>query len=178
MLWFADGRLLNETPQEAVVERRDFICHSKQMNTSPAIDAARQFLAVVWDGPPPTDAALTAALDRLITAYHVTVDAAPSDSDPVAPRDGDPALFQRVGSRFPDYGLYPLADPTGGPDAELGWGDPIDDLGDITLDMREVVWLADNATADDAHWSFRLLFFHWGTHARDLLRYLHGRQFG
>lgn len=148
------------------------------MQTSPAIDAARQFLAVTWDGPVPTDAALTAALDRLIAAYHITLDADPSDSDVDAPRDNGPALFQRVGARFANYGLYPVADPTDGPEAKLGWGDAIDDLGDITLDMREVVWLAENVGADDAHWSFRLHFFHWGTHARDLLRYLHGRQFG
>jgi len=162
------------------------------MQASPAIDAARQFLAVTWDGPVPTDAALTAALDGLIAAYHVTLDARrstldarrstldahPSDSELDAPRDSGPALFQRVGARFADYGLYPKADPTDGPEGELGWGDAIDDLGDITLDMREVIWLADNNGADDAHWSFRLHFFHWGTHARDLLRYLHGRQFG
>ena len=148
------------------------------MQISPAIDAARQFLAIVWDGPVPTDAALTVALDRLVAAYHVTGEAEPSDGDLDAPRDGGPALFQRVGARFSDYGLYPLADPTDGPDAEMGWGDAIDDLGDLTLDMSEVVWLADNTGADDAHWAFRLHFFHWGTHARDLLRYLHGRQFG
>jgi hypothetical protein len=38
-------------------------------------------------------------------------------------------------------------------------GDAIDDLMDITLDMREVVWLADHVGVDDAHWSFRLRFF-------------------
>jgi hypothetical protein len=64
------------------------------------------------------------------------------------------------------------------PDAPSSIGDALDDLGDIILDMREVVWLADNIGLEDAHWSFRLQFFHWGTHARDLLRYLHGRQFG
>eukprot|EP00456_Euglypha_rotunda_P076250 TRINITY_DN7124_c0_g1_i3.p1 TRINITY_DN7124_c0_g1~~TRINITY_DN7124_c0_g1_i3.p1 ORF type:complete len:137 (+),score=11.03 TRINITY_DN7124_c0_g1_i3:183-593(+) len=113
------------------------------MNTSPAIDAACQFLTVVWDGPVPTDAELTAALDRLIAAYHVTLDTEPSDGDLDAPRDGGPALFREVSVRFPDYGIYPLADPADGPNAELGWGDAIDDLGDMTLDMREVKWLAE-----------------------------------
>jgi len=132
----------------------------------------------MWDEPIPTDAALTAALDRLVAAYHATPDVGPSDCDIDAPRNGGPTLYQEVGARFPDYGYYPLADPMDEPPAASGTGDAIDDLGDITLDMREVVWLADHVGADDAHWSFRLHFFHWGTHARDLLRYLHGRQFG
>lgn len=54
-------------------------------------------------------------------------------------------------------------------------GDAIDDLADLTLDMREVVWLADHVGVDDAHWSYRLHFFHWGRHARELSLYLHAR---
>jgi hypothetical protein len=148
------------------------------MQSSPAIDAARHFIKVACDGPVPTDAQLSEALDRLVAAYHVTPDAAPSGNDLEAPRDSGPSHFRWVGERFADYGYYPLADPTDAPDAPSSTGDAVDDLGDIILEMREVVWLADNIGVDDAHWSFRLHFFHWGTHARDLLRYLHGRQFG
>ena len=54
-------------------------------------------------------------------------------------------------------------------------GDAINDLADLTLDMREVCWLAEHAGVDDAHWSFRLHFFHWGLHARELSFYLHAR---
>ena len=122
----------------------------------------------------PTDAALAAALDRLITAYHDTPDVDPSNDGMDAPRGNGPAYFQEVGARFPNYGLYPLADPT----AAMGMGDAIDDLGDIILDMQEVIWLADHADKADALWLFRSQFYHWGTHARDLARYLHGRQFG
>ena len=71
-----------------------------------------------------------------------------------------------------------LTDPTDGPAAKLGWSNPIDDRGDRTLDMSEVVWLADNTGVDDPHGAVRLHFFHCGTDARDLLYYLHGRQFG
>lgn len=148
------------------------------MPSSPAIDAARNFISVACEGPVPTDAHLSEALDRLIAAYYVTSDAIPSASDLEAPRDGGPSHFQWVGKRYADYGFYPLADPMDAPDAPISIGDAVDDLGDIILDMREVVWLADNIGIGDAHWSFRVHFFHWGTHARDLLRYLHGRQFG
>lgn len=145
---------------------------------SPTVAAARQFLAVVWAGGRPTDAALTAVLDQLLAAYHHTPDAMPSDSDLEAPREGGSEFFKLVGSRFPDFGFYPVADPMEEPGGLTMTGDAVDDIGDITLDMREVVWLADHVGVDDAHWAFRLLFFHWGTHARDLVRYLHGRQFG
>jgi hypothetical protein len=148
------------------------------MHKSIAIDAARQFLSVAWEGSVPTDAALAAALDRLITAYHDTPDVDPSNDGMDAPRGNGPAYFQEVGARFPNYGLYPLADPADEPTAAMGMGDAIDDLGDIILDMQEVIWLADHADKADALWLFRSQFYHWGTHARDLARYLHGRQFG
>jgi hypothetical protein len=148
------------------------------MSNTEAIDAARNFLAVAWEGSTPTDADLNAALDRLVYAYHMTHHTEPSDFKGEAPRNAGPELFKQTANRFPNYGLYPCADPTDGTESPMGWGDAIDDLGDITLDMREVAWLADNVGASDAIWSFRLMFFHWGTHARDVSRYLHGRQFG
>ncbi len=81
------------------------------MRSSPSVEAARQFLKAVWDGPAPTDRALAAALDRLVVAYHETPDAAQSDSEVEAPRQDGAALYKEVAARFPDYGLYPVAEP-------------------------------------------------------------------
>jgi hypothetical protein len=150
----------------------------EDVRSSQTIDAARRFLAVACEGQPPTDAALSEALDHLLSAYHATPDPDPSDSDKLPPDEGETDFYQQLGKRFPDYGYYPVAFPMEESPGTLGTGDAIDDLGDIILDMRGVLWLADNVGVDDAHWYFRLHFFHWGTHARDLLRYLHGRQFG
>ena len=150
------------------------------MEKSITVEAARHFLSVVWDGDRPTDEALLAALDRLVAAYHDTPDDEASDTELEAPRAGGAPLYKEVAARFPDYGYYPVSDPAAPPrdeDAAMT-GDAIDDLIDLTSDMREVVWLADNVGAGDAHWSFRLLFFHWGRHARELSLYLHARQFG
>ena len=146
------------------------------MQSSPAVEAARHFLSVVCEGDTPTDAELSEALDRLLVTYHTTPDADVSDSDLEAPRQDGASLYKEVSERFPDYGLYPVADPSASVEETMGMGDAIDDLADITLDMREVVWLADQLTLDDAHWAFRLHFFHWGQHARELLLYLHARQ--
>lgn len=122
-----------------------------------------------------SDEALLAALDLLVAAYHKTPEAGPSDADLEAPRQDGASLYKEVAERFPHYGLYPVADPAAPPESEAMVSDAIDDLMDLTLDMREVVWLADHLGVDDAHWSFRLLFFHWGRHARELSLYLHAR---
>lgn len=146
------------------------------MDQSHAVEAARRFLSVVWDGDVPGDEALLAALDQLVAAYHDTPEAGPV-TKLEAPRSEGPTLYEKVASRFTDYGPYPVSDPTASPEDAAMMGDAIDDLVDLTLDMREVVWLADHAGNEDAHWFFRLLFFHWGRHARELSLYLHSRQF-
>lgn len=56
-------------------------------------------------------------------------------------------------------------------------GDAIDDLSDITLEMNEVIWLAENAGEAVAQQAYRSLYFHWGRHARDLAMLLHARNF-
>lgn len=147
------------------------------MDKSPAIEAARHFLTVVWGGEAPSDEALLEALDRLVFAYHHTPDAGPSDTDLKAPRFDGATLYEEVARRFPDHGHYPVSDPTASREDAAMMGDAIDDLADLTLEMRQVVWLADHIGPHDAHWFFRLHFFHWGRHARELSLYLHARQF-
>lgn len=125
----------------------------------------------------PTDAALAEALDRLVVTYHATPDASPSDDGPDAPEEEGARIREQLAARFPDYGYYPVVDAAGVPGAEPPMvGDAIDDLLDLTLDMRETIWLADHVGIDDAHWLFRLQYFHWGKHARELGLYLHARQ--
>jgi hypothetical protein len=148
------------------------------MDQSPTVAAARNFLSVVWEGEHPTDETLLEALDHLIEAYHHTPNAEPSHTDLEPPRSGGPELYQQVAARFPDYGHYPISDPTASIEDEATVGDAIDGLADLTLDMRDVVWRAEHLGSDDAHWQFRLLYFHWGRHARELALYLHARQFG
>ncbi len=138
------------------------------MDKSPNIAAARHFLDVTWGGEPPSDEKLLAALDRLVAAYPHCPDVEPTETDREAPRADWPQLYKEVATRFPGYGLYPVSDPKASPDDAAMMGDAIDDLADLTSDMREVIWYADNVGPDDAHWSFRLHHFHWGRHAREL----------
>jgi hypothetical protein len=145
------------------------------MEHSAAIEAARHFLTVVWDGEAPTDGALLAALDRLLAAYHETPHTSLSDEGVEAPRQDGSSLAKEVAARFPDYGLYPVADPTKPYEGAAMMGDAIDDLADLTSAMREVIWLAENAGIQEAHRDLRSFFFDWGRHARELSLYLHAR---
>lgn len=51
-----------------------------------------------------------------------------------------------------------------------------DDIADISDEMRQVLWYAENVHIDDAHRSFKDMYFHWGYHARGLSAYLFARK--
>lgn len=146
------------------------------MTKSVAVDAAQNFLEVVWNGDPPSDAVLIAALDRLLAVYHETpaVKFKYSESEP--PRQEHQAVWDDVAKRFPDYGFYAMVDPLILDGSEtLLVGDAIDDIADISKEMRDTVWYAENLGVDYAHWFFCELYPHWGHHARDLTGYLFAR---
>ncbi|MBB4149615.1 hypothetical protein ACFSUK_12370 [Sphingobium scionense] len=148
------------------------------MKSSPIIATAQEFLATVWDGNPPSDDTLLKALDRLVAAYHETPRGDVTDAEIDAPRQDGASLYRQVAERFPHFGYYPVADPTKPLEDALMTADAIDDLADLTLDMREVIWFAEHVSIDDAHFAFRLHHFHWGQHARELSIFLCGRLWG
>jgi hypothetical protein len=133
--------------------------------SSPAIEAARHLVALILEGPPPDDAALAEALDRVAAAYHDVPDSSPGECDAEPPRRDSTALCAFLGERFPDYGCYTSADPLGRLESP-SMGDAIDDLldlvHDLVHDLGGAVWLADHVGLDDAHWHLRLHHFHWG----------------
>jgi hypothetical protein len=124
------------------------------MNPSPTIAAAEHFLSTVWDGEPPSDEALLRALDRLVAAYHETPIGDVSDAEIDAPRQDGAFLYRQLAARFPAYGYYPAADPAKPLEEALMMADAIDDLADLTLDMREVTWFAEQVGINDAHLPF------------------------
>jgi hypothetical protein len=148
------------------------------MEPSPTIVAAAQFLSTVWEGDPPSDQTLLQALDRLVVAYHEAPKGDVTDPDIDAPQQDGASLYKQVAARFPNYGRYPVADPTKSLEDALMTADAIDDLADLTNDMREVIWFAEHISIDAAHFEFRLHHFHWGQHARKLSIFLCGRLWG
>ncbi|WP_426261726.1 hypothetical protein [Sphingomonas sp. DC1100-1] len=145
--------------------------------TPSAAEIAQEFLLAVWDNETPSIKALSQSLDRLLARSHDIPFADCSDEDRDPPKIDIPALYQEVAVRFPDLGMYPVADPLAPLDDDKMMADAIDDIADITRDLREVIWREAHLGVDDANWYFRIMFFHWGRHARELSLYLHARQF-
>jgi hypothetical protein len=140
-----------------------------------AAKVARSFLSVVWDSEAPTLELLSRALDQLLLQSHDVPFDDCDERDSAPPRSDWKALYDALAVRFPDLGFYAVADPLAPVESERMLGDAIDDLADITSDLREVIWRDENISASDAAWFFRLLFPHWGGHARELSLYLHAK---
>ena len=154
------------------------------MHRSPAITAARHFIEVATKGEPPSDALLLRVLDALLVGYHDLPDHKPAvDPDLPEPDNPEPperdlkALYRCLQERFPSLGLYPVCDPTKDPGGSAHVADAIDDLTDITSDMHEVIWLADNVGEAAANHAYKVLYIHWGLHVRELALLLHARRF-
>ena len=140
------------------------------------IATVRCFLALLREGSPPSDEELARALDELAMAYHEAPEGAPAEDERDPPSGDFRERYAGLGKRFPEYGLYAVADPTEPLNEESLVGDAIDDLADIARDLEEVVWRFENLGADDAHWHFKLLYrIHWGMHLRELSHYLHAK---
>jgi hypothetical protein len=148
------------------------------MTRRTAVDAAKAFLDVLWADAVPSDAQLSAAVDRLLAAEQdVQFVEGPSDSSDPPPQDFN-ALYQQLGARFPQFGFYARTDPLVLVDGEITIGDAIDDLADLTMDLRNVLWLADHRGIDQASRYFCLYYeVHWGAHARELALFLHAHRF-
>lgn len=144
------------------------------MDDTPTIDAVRSFLALLAEGEPPSDETLAKALDQLALAYHQAPEGEPADDDRRPPEWDFKARYAALGQRYPQLGMYAVADPSEVINEEAMCGDAIDDLTDIERDLREVIWRFENIGAEDAHWHFKLLYrSHWGRHLRELALYLH-----
>lgn len=146
------------------------------MKKSEAVTASRNFLDEVWRDDPPTISRLIELLDRLLVSYHDTarVDAPYYEFDP--PESDWKAIYDLAGKRFGTLGLYPITDPSEAGGGTLMMADAIDDIADITSDLRRTVWYADHHCIEYAEAYFRSVYFHWGQHARELLLLLHNMQ--
>jgi hypothetical protein len=123
------------------------------------ISVARRFVNLATVGPISSVATLARCVDELAFSYHDTPTGEPSEKDH-APPSGIDATRASIAARFPDLGQYGTVFGIELP-GEAIVGDAIDDLLDITNDLKKVFWRFDRLGADDAHWHFRMLFqFH------------------
>ena len=146
------------------------------MNDTPTIAAVRGFLRMLIDTETPSEERLAESLDRLAMAYYEAPEGEPAKGDRSPPEQNFKDRYASLAERFPQLGMYAVADPTKLIDTDRMCGDAIDDLTDIEGDLSEVLWRFDNVGADDAHWYFKLLYRnHWGRHLRELAFYLHAK---
>lgn len=141
------------------------------MTDSPMILAARELLVLAWEGPAPEAGVLCAALDRLLAESHAIPDGKAGYEWPAAACQDHRALRAQARRRFPDFDLYTFEDPDHG----ISVGDPLDDLCDLTGDLRVGLWLAEHVGPKAAHHQLRDFHWHWTWHGRHLAAYLRER---
>jgi Domain of unknown function (DUF5063) len=126
-------------------------------------------------------ARLPGALDSLaVVIRDITYDFGERDY-PDDPDENYQAIYQVVGRRFPTLGYYniPVSITQDIGESKMGVGDGIDDIVDILLDLKGVLWRFKNTSLDDALWDLKQSFeSHWGWHLRGLQLYLHVLKFG
>ena len=154
------------------------------MTRADIYQAIDEFLQLIEQGKPSVEEneeALPKLLDQLALAYHFAEPDFDDSDYPDPPGDDYDALYQMTGKRFPNYGYYHTCEfdelnYEAINHAELLIGDAIDDLADITRDLREIRWRWNNTSEADALWYFRFMFqSHWGEHLRGLQLYLYSR---
>lgn len=122
-------------------------------------------------------------LDALAMSRHAL-----GPVDKLATEDGhDPPgwsaqaeLRNRISRRFIAFGYYNVPEEitTGFSSASPHLGDAIDDILDITNELKQVEWLLDQGRLGDARWHFAFGYDqHWRYHLRCLLWYLEMRRF-
>ena len=121
-------------------------------------------------------ARLPGVLDSLAVAVRDITYEFDERDYPDDPGEDYQATYQVVGRRFPTLGYYnvPVSITQDIGESKMGVGDGIDDIVDILLDLKGVLWRFKNTSVDDALWELKQSFQgHWGWHLRELHLYLH-----
>ena len=114
------------------------------MKYSAAVTASQNFLEDVWIGEPPPISRLIELLVRLLVSYHDTASIKAPYYELHTPQRDWKASHDQVCNRFPELGLYPTTDPSDDGVGTLMMGDAIDDIADISAELRRTVWYAEN----------------------------------
>ncbi len=83
--------------------------------------------------------------------------------------------YNKIKRNFPYFGFYnTVADISVNLNkTTIVIGDSIDDITDILIEIKTVLWLWDNTSVQNALWQFKTLYdLHWGSHLKNLQVYL------
>lgn len=124
---------------------------------------------------------LQLSLDRLALASNYIEYTFDETEYPDCPRADYDVLRSTISPKFPECGYYNVAHHV---TTDIGVnsvsvGDAIDDICDIAIDLRQVLWFWHNTSVDNALWHFKENYlYHWGHHLRDLQLYLLKKKLG
>ena len=85
-------------------------------------------------------------------------------------------IRKRASERFPNWGFYNVALDVSVKisETEIALGDAIDDISDITNDLKMVLWSYENENENNALWHLKDSYEgHWRWHARNLQVFIH-----
>ena len=139
-----------------------------------SIQALLQFLADPPNDPEERASALERHLDRIAWVRHEVEHDFDERDLPEPPFRNYDATRAALAGRFPEMGWYHAVSKVRreAGEAEIQFGDALDDLADIHGDLSEVVWRWGNNSRADAIFHFRILIPHWMGHVRGLQSYL------
>ena len=89
--------------------------------------------------------------------------------------------YNLIKNNFNNYGCYNLPEEIDENISETNIivGDAIDDIVDIYLELKEIQWRFIHTSQNDALWNLENNYkFHWGTHLRNLQRYVYFKHYG
>lgn len=146
---------------------------SQPATSSPIIDAARAFLALLEEAPPFRPGTLARALDQIAVASHGI------PTRRYSSRRGRPALKDLIkrGPQLPVPSYYTVVDPLEGTDQQPYCGSMADHIADIRLTMIEAVWRFEHNGRGEAHAFLRTMQHHWELHLRELSMFLYAIRF-
>jgi hypothetical protein len=118
---------------------------------------------------------LSLLLDKLALASHFVNDSKGQSADLKIPQIDSTKLREIVSNRFPKYGYYNSPNDVTSKitETEITVGDAIDDILDITMELKTVLFYWDNSSSENALFQYQNGFNnHWALHLRELQLYI------
>jgi hypothetical protein len=141
------------------------------MNTRQKKKAVVSFVELIERNEPCSIFQLERALDQLASTTHFLKEPKLTKKEQDDERLDYQTVRLKIVEKFPQLGLYNVPEHVTEKiaETEVGVGDAIDDLADIYVDLKNVLWHWKHSSEERALWHLWFAFtFHLKPHLRDL----------
>lgn len=155
-----------------------------KMNKQEIYNTAEEFLDLIYNekySQEELEQLLILYLDKLALASNYIGNHYDDNEYPDPPYTDTIELQRLVEKRFPFLGNYYSLDNISNTaaEAEILTASAIDDIVDITSELKDFIWYWNSTSVDEALWQLKFSFdTHWGRHLRELQLYLFTRSRG